>query len=142
MTRSCIWLGFDHGAARIGVAVGQSLTGTARPLTTVRATGNGPDWNGIDRLIQEWQPTSLIVGLPLHNDGAESNSSKAARAFAAQLSARYQLDVHLHDERLSSQAAEQLFAEARSQQRVRASKAKQMDAMAAAVILESWLADQ
>jgi len=136
-----IWLGFDYGAARIGVAVGQSLTATARPLTTIRAAHGKPDWSGIDKLMQEWRPAAVVIGLPLHADGAESDSSKAARSFADQISARYSTAIHLQDERYSSKEAEQRFAEARRSGQARAGKAVQMDAMAAAIILESWLRD-
>jgi len=138
---SGICLAFDHGGARIGVAVGQSLTASARPLTTLRAQQGVPDWQTIESLLREWQPAAVIIGLPLHQDGSESASSKAARDFADALSTRHAVTVHLHDERLSSRDAEQRFAEARRSGQIRAGKAAQMDAMAAAIILESWLRD-
>ncbi len=134
-----LYLAFDHGGARIGVATGQTLTGTARPLTTVSAKQGQPDWGVIDQLLQEWRPAAVIIGLPLHNDGSESDSSKAARAFAAELARRHAIEVQFHDERLSTRAAEQHFAEARRRGQARASQAAQMDAMAAAIMLESWL---
>lgn len=136
-----ICLAFDHGGARIGVAVGQSLTASARPLTTISAQQGVPEWSRIDHLMHEWQPATVIVGLPLHNDGAESASSQAARAFADEFAQRYTVAVHLQDERLSSKDAAQRFAEARRNGQMRAAKAAQLDAMAAAIILESWLAD-
>jgi putative holliday junction resolvase len=136
---SGICLAFDHGGARIGVAVGQTLTGSARPLTMLKARQGKPDWHKIDQLIEEWQPAAVIVGLPLHSDGSESDSSKAARAFAAALAARSEIAVQLHDERLTSKDAEQRFAEARRSGHVRAGKVTQMDAIAAAIILQSWL---
>jgi putative Holliday junction resolvase len=139
---SGICLAFDHGGARIGVAVGQLLTASARPLTTIKARQGEPDWLNIDKLMQEWQPAAVVIGLPLHADGSASNSSKAARAFASSLTTRYGIAVHLHDERLSSKDAEQRFAEARRSGQVRAGKAAQMDAMAAAIILESWMQDK
>lgn len=128
-------LGFDYGRVRIGVAVGQELTATASPLSTLTARGRQPDWAALDRLIQEWQPEVLVVGVPWHADGTPNAVTKAALAFAEALGRRYRLAVETIDERLSSQEAqERLAAGGRPRQRKEA-----VDALAAALILESWL---
>ncbi len=125
-------LGFDYGTRRIGVAVGQTLTGTARPLTTLPCRNGKPDWETIGRLIREWQPSRLVVGLPLHMDGTEQPMTDQARRFGRQLEGRYNLPVEWMDERLSSEEAERTLGSARDKAAV--------DAVAAAVILRDWLA--
>ena len=104
-------LGFDYGKRRIGVAVGQELTGTASPLETVRAKEGKPDWPAITRLIQDWQANALVVGLPLNMDDTEQEMTRAARRFANQLKGRYHLPVFMTDERLTSVAAEYMLDE-------------------------------
>lgn len=131
-------LGFDYGHKRIGVATGQALTGTATPLATLpnpHATG----WADVDALLAQWRPAQLVVGLPLATDGAETPVSLAARQFAAALGKRSGAPVALVDERLSSHEAEaRLLAGGRRHDVVR----RQRDAMAAAIIVETWLAEQ
>jgi len=99
-------LGFDFGLKRIGVAVGQEMTGTASALTTVAARDGKPDWDAISRLIHEWQPDAVVVGLPLNMDGSDHELSRRARRFGNQLHGRYNLPAHFIDERLSSLEAE------------------------------------
>ncbi len=126
-------LGFDYGRRRIGIAVGQEITGTATPLGTVTARDGVPDWKRISALIEEWQPARLVIGLPRHADGSNSDMTRAARKFAQQLEARYRLPVTTMDERLSSHAAAEL-------QRERAgSPGSDLDAIAAQIILQDWL---
>ena len=137
MSRGYI-LAFDFGLRRIGVAVGQSTTGTASSLETVR-NSQQPDWQAIDRLVQEWQPARLLVGLPLGPDGDETPMSAAARSFGAALQKRYELEVLFADERLSSSAARQHFVEQRAAGRARKKHAARLDAVAARIILENWL---
>lgn len=124
-------LGFDVGRARVGVAVGQELTASARALTTLRAG----DWPGVERLLREWRPQLLVVGVPRHADGNASHSTEAALAFAHALGERSGLPVTTVDERLSSHAAEQRLRERGVDSR---RARKQIDAEAAAVILETW----
>ena len=123
-------LGFDFGTKRIGVAVGQTLTGTATPLEIVTVRNNRPDWNRIGALIGEWQPQALLVGDPLNMDGSRQALSKAADAFARKLHGRYRLPVLRADERLTSVEAE-----------TRQPADQPRDHVAAQVILESWLRD-
>ena len=132
-------LGFDYGTRQIGVAVGQTLTGSAEPLTTLRARDGIPDWEQIGALIKEWRPQVLIVGLPLNMDGSESAMSVRAEKFARRLHGRFQLPVHTVDERLSTFAAKQSLRDnVRSPQSYRDNP---VDSLAAALLLETWLAD-
>ncbi|HWU78009.1 MAG TPA: Holliday junction resolvase RuvX [Rhodanobacter sp.] len=133
-------LGFDVGSRLTGVAIGNTFTATARALTTVAVNQDGPDWGRLDALRQEWGPDTLVVGLPLTLDGAEQAASRRARHFAEQLRQRYHLPVILIDERHSSQEAAQRFAAARAAGLRRRRDAAEIDAEAAAVILERWLA--
>jgi putative Holliday junction resolvase len=132
-------LGFDYGARRIGVAVGNGLTRSARALEVVNNGAQGADWQRIDILLREWRPQLLLVGLPLTMDGNEQANSRAARAFAAALQARYAIDAQLVDERLSSREAAQRFAEGRARGESRRKHAQNLDAVAAAIIVETWL---
>jgi len=137
MTSPQTLLGFDFGEKRTGVAVGQSLTGTATALTTLNSQRNKPDWLGIEALIKEWQPNALVVGIPVHMDGTEQAMTLAARKFARQLEGRFQLPVHEAEERLSSVEAE----EALGANPDKADKAD-IDREAARIILQSWLGTQ
>lgn len=131
-------LGFDYGQKRIGVASGQALTGTATPLATLR-NPHTAGWADVDALLAQWRPAQLVVGLPLAADGAETPVSLAARQFAASLGKRTGTPVALVDERLSSHEAEaRLLAGGRRHDAVR----RERDAVAAAIILETWLAEQ
>jgi putative Holliday junction resolvase len=127
-------LGFDFGLQRIGVAVGQEITGTATALTTVRSRNGKPDWDMITDLISAWRPDALVVGLPLHADGGESEFTRRVKRFIRQLEDRYKLPVHLMDERLSSYAAAKRVDEG-----IRELKSRGIDAVAAKEILVSWL---
>lgn len=126
-------LGFDYGPAKIGVAVGQTVTATASPLVTLRAVAQKPDWNGISRLIESWKPDGLVVGLPHNMDDSESEIALQARRFSRQLAGRYRLPVHLIDERLTSLEARRLK---------RPKNIEELDALAAKLILETWLSEQ
>lgn len=127
-------LGFDFGTKRIGIAIAQEVTGTASPLTTVTAVKHKPDWDSISKIIKEWQPDLLVVGLPLHMDGTEQPMTQAARRFSNQLNGRYQIPIALMDERLSSNEAESILNERASSH----SKA-QIDMISAQLILQSWM---
>ena len=131
-------LAFDFGLRRIGVAVGQATTRTASSLETV---GNGaePDWAALDRLVRDWRPQLLLVGVPLGPEGEETEMSRAARRFGSALGVRYDLDVKYADERLTSRAAESRFAELRAAGSLRRKHADQLDAISAQIILENWL---
>ena len=136
-------MAFDFGLRRIGVACGDTLSRSASPLGMVRAGGDGPQWDEITALLREWQPALAVVGLPYNADGTESAMTGAARAFAAQLNARYGLPVELMDERYSSlEAAERLRGARESGLRRRRIAKSDVDAAAACVILERWILEK
>ncbi|MDS4028715.1 MAG: Holliday junction resolvase RuvX [Candidatus Contendobacter sp.] len=140
-TPSCrIALGFDFGRARIGVAVGETITGAARPLRTLPVRRQCPDWDAIARLIAEWRPDWLVVGVPRHADDTASAMTEAALRFGRQLQGRFHLPVATMDERLSSWEAERREFETAANRR--RSHDPTLDARAAAVILESWFNHQ
>ena len=140
MTGPEVWMGFDFGRRRIGVAVAQTLTGEARALTTVTAVGERPDVEKIMALIKEWCPTGLVVGLPVNADGSEHDVTRSARRFGNRLANDTRLPVHWIDERLSSHAAEERLLERGTRLNTRNRGA--IDAEAASVILETWLAER
>lgn len=132
-------LGFDYGERRIGIAVGQTITNTARPVTTVVNPKGKTNWIEIDKVIQEWRPDKLLVGLPLHMDGSEQLITEKCKAFADALTKRTSLETAMVDERLSSAAATDVYiAQRQSGLQKRKNKA-QIDSMAASVIVERWL---
>ncbi len=132
-------LAFDYGVKRTGVASGELEIGVAHPLTTLQAETRAARFAAIDKLVAEWQPGLLVVGLPLHPDGAEHELTRAARNFAKELEDRYNLPVFLHDERYSSAVAE---GERRDAQhggnRNMAKSRPSLDALAAQIILQGF----
>ena len=128
-------LAFDFGTKSIGVAVGQRITGTARPLPAIKAQDGTPDWNIIGRLLKEWQPESVIVGLPLNMDGTEQPLTARARNFANKIHGRFGVAITLHDERLSTVEARAGLFERGG---FRALDKGSVDSASAVVILESF----
>ena len=137
MSKPC--LGFDFGEKRIGIAVGHRLTGTASPLLTLTAVNDKPDWESIARLIEEWQPDSCVVGLPLNMDGSETSTTARAKRFARQLESRFGVAVFMTDERLTSAIATQHIREGREKGTRGKTRKGDDDKIAAALILEQWL---
>ncbi|MCU0766113.1 MAG: Holliday junction resolvase RuvX [Gammaproteobacteria bacterium] len=129
-------LGFDYGTRKIGVAVGQTVTGTATPLVTLPTRDESPDWTAIGRLVADWQPEAFVVGLPLEMDDTEAPVAVRARRFARQLAGRYRLPVHMADERLTTREARRQLG------RDGVRDAAAVDAVAARLILETWLNDR
>jgi putative holliday junction resolvase len=129
-------LAFDVGTRLIGIAVGNRISASARALTTAAAN----DWTRIDALVADWRPDRFVVGLPLALDGAEQPMTRTARAFAHELERRYRLPVDLVDERHTSGEAARRFAQQRASGAARRKDAAAIDALAAQIILESWLA--
>lgn len=133
------YLAFDYGERRIGMAVGDSLTGTARPLATVDCHAE-PDWRAIEARLREWRPAALVVGLPLSEDGGEQPITAHSRRFAAELARRSGLPVHLADERYSSRLADDSLRQARaSGLMTRRVRKGDRDGQAARILLEQWL---
>jgi|SRR5690606_6135710 putative Holliday junction resolvase len=129
-------MAFDYGTRNIGVALGQTLTGSARELKGLKARDGVPEWSEIEKLLKEWQPDLLLVGLPLNMDDSESELSARARKFANRLHGRFGLPVELVDERLSSFAAK---GEIMSRGGSRDYKNNPVDSIAARLIMEDWL---
>jgi putative Holliday junction resolvase len=134
-------LAFDYGTRRIGVASGDTLTRTARAVTTLERSGELP-WAAIDKLTREFQPAQFIVGVPYNMDGTPTQLTAATRTFARELHARHGIAVALVDERLSSREAEGQLREARAGglKRRRLTHGD-VDMTAAKVLLERWFAD-
>jgi len=128
-------LAFDFGTRRIGVAVGNTFTCVAQPLTTIDGEASAARFKAIASLIDEWRPDMLIVGRPLHADGSGHEMTARAERFARQLAGRFGLAVTRVDERFTTLAADSELADAGVRGRRR--KASR-DAVAAQLILQSW----
>lgn len=128
-------LAFDFGTRRIGVAVGEMMLGSARPLATISAEANDVRFNAIGKLIDEWRPAVLVVGLPLSADGRPHEMTDRCRRFARQLEGRFRLPVALVDERFSStEADERLRSRGLGWRR----RKETLDAEAAATLLQDY----
>jgi putative Holliday junction resolvase len=123
-----IIFGFDFGVKRIGIAMGNTLTGQAQPLSVIKAIDNATRFQLIGELIEQWRPARLIVGEPRHPDGAEHDMTLRSRRFANQLHGRFSLPVELVDERYSSAV-------------IQAKRGEVIDAKAAAIILQQYFDD-
>ncbi len=128
-------LAFDFGEKRIGVATGETLLGNAHPLTVIHAESNDDRFAAIAKLVAEWRPVQLVVGLPTHADGTPHDMTRLAQKFGERLQRRFKLPVGFADERLTS-----LDAEARLRETGRNSKSAKplLDAVAAQLILQTW----
>ena len=131
-----IFIGFDFGYKRIGVAVGQRCTGSASPLPPLPAVSGIPHWRSVDQIMHAWTPHGLIVGLPTCIDGREQYTTKQARAFAQQLQERFALPTYMVDERLSTVEARSYLFEQGGYRKI---KKTAVDSIAACIILEQWL---
>ncbi len=135
-------LGFDFGLRRIGVATGNTRTGTSQGLSTVRANRGMPDWAQVERLMEQWLPAKLVVGLPLHMDGSESAMSACARKFGARVHRRFGLDVVFVDERLTTAEADhQLMQSTAPGKSLQQKRIKHRDNLAAELIVRTYLED-
>ena len=132
-------IGFDFGLKRIGLATGQTITGTASPLVTLQAVNQTPDWKNIEVHIRQWKPDALIVGIPYLLDGGESDITRAACNFCKSLEQRFNLPVYTIDESLSSFEAEQQL---KQKMKIAKHNKHEIDKMAAAIIVQSWLDSQ
>ena len=135
MTVSGTVLGFDYGAKRLGVAVGETSTRIASPLGAIEAEANDTRFAAIDRYVDEWKPVAFVVGQPKHSDGSPHEVARLAGKFARRLAGRYKREVMLVDETLTSAIAE---SELRGT-RTRAGRKSDVDALAAMIILQSFL---
>ncbi len=131
-------LGFDYGLRYIGVAIGQTITKSATPLTTLIAQKGTPNWDDIAKLIKKWSPSVFVVGLPYQMDGSEQFISTAARKFAVELQKRFNLPAFTMDERLTTREAKSQISELHAQKK----DLPELDSYAAKLILESWMSTQ
>ena len=130
-------MGFDFGTKKIGVAIGQMVTATATPISIIRVEKGVPNWCMLEKLIRQWKPERLVVGLPLNMDDSHSNMSRRALKFSSELEKRFGIAVSNVDERLSTFEARQLYKRGRTE-----SSQEELDDKVAALILESWLRDR
>jgi putative Holliday junction resolvase len=126
-------IGFDFGSYWIGVAVGQTLTREATPLPALRNS----DWKAIARLLDEWQPQQLVVGLPFSMNGEDDEMTARAKRFGRQLEGRFGITTCMVDERLTTREAYQIAAESQ-----RHKSKTEIDSLSAAIITESWLQNE
>ena len=129
-------LGFDFGKKRTGIATGQTITNTASPITTLKQLDGNPDWDGIKHQIEQWQPDALIIGVPYQLDGTSSKTTEAALHFGDCLKKRFHLPVYEVNEALSSYEAENTLKE---KTKITQQNKHEVDKIAAAVIVQSWL---
>lgn len=132
-----LWIGFDWGLGWIGVATGQTETYTASKLTTIRARDGIPNWDDIDAIVNEWKPAGFVVGIPYNMDSSESQMTVRAHKFRKRLHGRYGKPAEPMDERLSSREAFQHLGQQGSS--LKKAKNADIDALAAQIILQSWL---
>ena len=128
-------MAFDFGTKRIGIAIGQTITQTARPLATINAKDGVPEWQSLTTLIKKWRPDALIIGIPLNMDGTEQPLTTFARIFANSLKEQYNLPIFEMDERLTTKdARDRIFTEGG----YKALQGGQIDQVAAQLILQNW----
>lgn len=129
-------IGFDFGQRRIGVAIGNNISKTAQPLTTIESTSRDQKFKVIQKIIKEWQPISIVVGIPFNIDGSEHQVTNLSKNFAKQLEQKYSLPIHLIDERYTSIEANNEI----KNKKIDLKKRKLLiDQIAAKIILQSYL---
>ncbi len=129
-------IGIDFGQKRIGLAIGQTLTRIANPLTTI--DNNGALWQKLSAHINEWQVSQIVIGLPLDMSGEEQEITRQVKNFSKKVEQETHLPIHLVDERLTSYTAERQFKDSRQNKLNKAKDKSKIDAMAAQIILQSW----
>jgi putative Holliday junction resolvase len=132
-------LGFDYGTKSIGIAIGQEITASARPLMSIKAVDGIPKWEEIGKIITEWQPDLIVVGLPLNMDGTEQEITLRAKKFGNRLNGRFGIKVVTQDERLTTADAKARLFEMGG---YKALTKGQVDAMSAVLIIESYFENQ
>lgn len=128
-------IGIDYGKSRIGIASGQMVTKTATPITTIAAKNGVPDWQQFDQLIKRWRPHEIVVGLPIDTRDQETAITKEVRYFAKIIEERYQKPTHLITEAFSTREARWRLEEAQQ----KPNSHLKVDALAACIILETWM---
>ena len=132
-------LGIDYGLKRIGIATGQTITGSASPVTTLNQLNGSPDWMAIEKLIDQWKPQALIVGMPYYLDGKENEMTKVVETFCLELEQRFAIPIFKINEALSSYEAEEIL---KTKTKIGKHNKHEIDKMAAAIIVQNWLDQQ
>lgn len=132
-------IAFDFGLKRTGVAVGNTITGSATPECTLVSKDEQPDWDGITKLFKEWQPSQIVVGMPVELDGGENPLKKRIDRFCNQLQGRYNVMVDQENEQFTSLEAAQRLKQLRQSGRKQKVSKDEVDKIAAAIILENWM---
>jgi putative Holliday junction resolvase len=134
-------LGFDYGRRRTGVAVGQTITGTATPVVTLYCHHGTPDWKAIENLIDQWQPQAIVVGTPLPKTNRGHEMQTLIKRFCNRLHDKFALPVHTVDESYTSAEAYRRLKAMRQRGRTKKIRKEEIDSLAAAILLESWMAE-
>ncbi|CAL4325504.1 Putative pre-16S rRNA nuclease [Buchnera aphidicola (Eriosoma grossulariae)] len=129
-------IAFDFGTQNIGLAVGQKITLTAQPLTAIPSKNGDPNWDIIKKILFEWNPMIIIVGLPLNMDGSKQEITYRTEIFAQNLKNKFHFPVKLQDERLSTIEAKSILFQRYGFKSLIKNK---IDSISAMIILESWL---
>lgn len=132
-------IAFDFGLKRTGVAVGNTLTGSATPECTLHSKNQQPDWVSITKLFKEWQPTQIVVGIPTELDGSENPLTKTIQRFCNQIQGRYNINVDQENEQFTSIEAAKRLKQLRQSGRKKKVTKDEVDKIAAAIILENWM---
>ena len=130
----------DYGTRKLGIASGQSLTRTAMGIAVLPVKHGEPDWQALDKLVNEWKPQAFVIGMPFNMDGSENSMTARVHAFMLALNTRYDLPCHSLDERLSTREAREISRTNASLLGKRYNERTEVDAMAAQLLLESWFA--
>ncbi len=127
-------IGFDYGTSWIGIAVGQTLTAQARPLSAIKSFKRSPNWEAISLLLSEWKPQKLIVGLPTSDYSETKYMTDKASRFSRQLHGRFHIDTQLIDERLTTREAYTIAIASGKRK-----NKSEIDSLSAVLITETWL---
>ncbi|QCI21821.1 Holliday junction resolvase RuvX [Buchnera aphidicola (Hyadaphis tataricae)] len=128
-------IAFDFGIKKIGIAVGENITKTGKPLNCLNAHCGTPNWNNIKKLLQYWKPEIIVVGLPLNMNGTKQDITKRSEKFAVLLKNKFNILVAMHDERLTTAEARSKFFENKNSKKLK----NNIHSLSALIILESWL---
>lgn len=129
-------LGFDFGTKSIGVATGQMITSTAQPIAAIKANDGIPNWESVEKVIKEWKPDIVVIGLPLNMDGTEQPITQRAKKFGNRLAGRFGVKIAFQDERLTTASAKEFIFDHGGYKALEKGK---IDSVSAALILESWM---
>ena len=131
---SSVVMAFDYGLRNIGIVIGQNITKSASTFYSVKAKEGKPDWIKLDSIVEEWQPGLFIVGDPFNMDGTKSEFQKKIAKFSTELKKRYEIELHMIDERLTTKEAEERIKDKADGIKDSANK----HSISAQIILEDW----